>query len=717
MTGKLPTRLSLVAALIATVLLATSATAQVEDHQDIVYPELREFTIPTPEIFDLPNGMKIFLLEDHELPLIRASARIRTGSVYEPDDKVGLAQLAGAVQRTGGTRGSRTMSGDELDDFLEARAASIETSIGNTVGFASMDCLREDFDDVFAVFRDVLRYPAFSEDKLEIAKAQTKAGIARRNDNVGGIVGREFSRLIYGLDSPLSRLTEYATVAAVERGDLEAWHAKYYHPNNIYLGVTGDFDSKSMKKKIRAVFADWPLGEASELAPVAYEQEMKPGTYFIEKTDVTQANIQLGHLGMVVADDPDYFAVRVMNQVLGGSFASRLFTTIRSDMGLAYNVGGSISASYIYPGVASFGLSTKSETMAQSVDALYDVLRGMHTDPVTEDEIDRAKDAILNSFIFNYASTGQVLSQQMLYSYYGLPLDFLDSFRSKVESVTREDVMRVAKKYLHPDKMTLLVVGKPEDFDRPMDTFGEFQVVDITIPSPEVELAAVEQTEEGAAAGRALLDAVVAALGGSGEPASAIKSSEDVVVSMQGQTMAISRDVVIVYPDRVYAAIQTPMGQQVVVMDGDEGFMAMGGQSRPAQSGQIEQQRKNLAHEIFYVLRYHDAENVEAIAAGEEEVEGTSCSVLAVTFKGEASRWCVDDGGRVLKAAFESQHPFTQTPGLFEVVFSDYRDVDGRLVPHKRVTSVDGAPLFDATLKSFEVDPVIDPALFEKPAA
>ncbi|MDH3746379.1 MAG: insulinase family protein, partial [Acidobacteriota bacterium] len=451
--------------------------------------------------------------------------------------------------------------------------------------------------------------------------------------------------------------------------------------------------------------------------PVPYKSEMKAGVFFIEKSDVTQANIQVGHLGMLVADDPDYFSIQVMNEILGGSFASRLFQYVRTDKGLAYGVGGSVGASYRYPGIARFSLQTKSETMGEAVDALFHVLRGMHTDPVTEDEISRAKDSILNSFIFNYASTGQILGQQMLYTYYGLPLDFLDSFRSKVESVTREDIARVAKKYLHPDQMTLLVVGKAEAFDRPMDTFGEVQVVDITIPSPEIQLAAVEATEEGAAAGRELFATVVAALGGSNEPAEALKTVEETVVNMQGQTMAISQESLIVYPDRVYAAVSTPMGEQVMVVDGDEGFMAMGGQSRPVPAEQIERQLKNFAHDLQYVLRYSDAEDLEAVSAGEEEVAGTHCSILALTFNGEASRWWVDGEGRVLKAAYQSNHPFTQAPGLFEVLFSDYREVEGRLVPHKQVTSVDGTQLLETTLKTFEVNPAVDATLFEKPAA
>ena len=177
-----PRRATSTAATLAVVALsALAATAQVDDHRQIEYPELADFSIPEPEVYRLDNGLTVFLLEDHELPLLQITARVRTGSLWEPAEKVGLAGLMGAVQRTGGTR---SMTGDEIDDFLEARAASVETSVSEAVGFASMDCLAEDVDEVLPVFVEVLRHPVFDAEKLEIAKVQVNASIARRNDSV-----------------------------------------------------------------------------------------------------------------------------------------------------------------------------------------------------------------------------------------------------------------------------------------------------------------------------------------------------------------------------------------------------------------------------------------------------------------------------------------------------------------------------------------------------
>lgn len=709
--ARLVTGLLLAAAALA---LAPPAPAQVDDYRQIDYPELAEFEIPRPEVYELDNGMRIFLLEDHELPLVQVIARIRTGSLWEPAEKTGLAAIAGTVQRTGGTR---SMNGDEIDDFLEARAASVETSIGSAVGFASMNCLVQDFDDVLPVFHEVLRYPEFSEDKIELAKVQANSGISRRNDNVLGITSREFQRLIYGPDSPLARNTEYATVAAITRQDLLDWHARFYHPNNIYLGVVGDFDSAAMKRRLEEAFGDWERGPEPEAPVVEFRTEEQAGVYFIEKSDVTQANIRMGHLG-ITYDNPDYFAVVVMNEVLGGGFSARLFSRIRSQKGLAYSVGGGVRAGFDFPGVTSFGMQTKSETMGEAVDALYEEVRGMVSEPVTEAELERAKDSILNSFIFNYASREQVLGQQMLFSYYGLPLDFLETYRENIEQVERKDVMRVAEKYLHPDRATLLVVGRAEDFDRPLSSFGEVQEVDITIPPPPVAVPAAEVTEESLDAGGRILADMVAAIGGSApESLAAFRTRDEVVVTMQGQSLVLEQEALFVLPDRMHAVVRLPQGEQTVVVDGAQGFTSMAGQSRPLPAEQVTKQLDSLRRNLLVLARYGAAGEVEAVAVGEDEVDGTACRSVEVALEGAVSRLCVDVDGRVLRQSFQGEHPFTAAPGSFEVRYSDYREVGGFQVPHRQQVRIDGVDFSVSTRQEAEINPDVDPALFVKPAA
>lgn len=459
-------------------ILPAPSPAQVTDWRLIQKPELKPFTPQQPKRIVLPNGMVVMLQEDHELPLISGFARIRGGSRDEPAEKAGLVQIYGQVWRTGGTK-ART--GDELDDYLEARAATVETNGGLDSTGISFSCLKEDFADVFAIFVEVLRQPMFREDKIALAKDQLNTGIARRNDDPMGIAAREARRLGYGPDSPYARNIEYATVAAVTRDDLVEWHRTYVHPNNIVLGIVGDFDSKAMEATLRKALAAWPKGPAAKKKPEIPISDPKPGIYFIPKDDVNQSNIRMVHLG-VTRDNPDYYALEVMNEVFGGSFSARLFSNIRARKGLAYAVGGGVGSNFDYPGLFQISMGTKSESTAAAIDALFEEIDNLHKQPVTEAELVRAKESILNSFIFRFDSKQKVLTEKMLYEFYGYPLDFLERYRPSIEKVTAEDVARVARKYVHRDKIALLVVGKEADFDRPLSSFGEVRKIDITIP-------------------------------------------------------------------------------------------------------------------------------------------------------------------------------------------------------------------------------------------
>lgn len=227
---------------------------QARQYSRLQYPKLGDIKIPDVEKVTLPNGMRLFLLEDHELPLINISARIRVGSVYEAADKIGLAAITGAVMRTGGTT---SKTGDQIDEELEQIAASVETGIGLNSGYASVSVLKDDIDTGLAILADVLTNPAFREDKIELAKIMHRSSIARRNDEVSQIAGREFNKLIYGPNNVYARNTEYATINNISRDDLIAFHKKFYHPNNVMLAVCGDFDTKEMVKKIEQAFKKW----------------------------------------------------------------------------------------------------------------------------------------------------------------------------------------------------------------------------------------------------------------------------------------------------------------------------------------------------------------------------------------------------------------------------------------------------------------------------
>ena len=445
--------------------------------QQIPIPPLPRWTAAQPKRIELANGMIIFLQEDHELPLISGQATIRGGSQSEPANKVGMLDIYGDVWRTGGTS---KMTGDQMDDFLEVRAAKLETDDHKESTTIAFDCLKGDFDDVFRLFLELLRDPAFRQDKIELAQNEMNTNIARRNDSSQGIADREAAKLVYGKNSPYARSPEFATVAAVTRDDLLAWFKQHVAPNNIIFGIVGDFNSAEMEKRLRTAFEGWPRGPQAAKPDIPLTPA-KPGLYAVDKPDVNQSQIRFVTLG-IERSNPDYFAVQVMNHVLSGGFASRLMADLRTKRGLAYSVGGGLGAGWDHRGMFWLTIATKSASTVDAIEGMREDLAKFKADPPTPEELKFAKDAILNSFIFRFDTPAKVLHERMTYEFHGYPLDFLEKFRAGIEKVTAADVNRVVQKYVHPEQFAVLVVGNTSQFGKPLAPLGPVTKIDISIP-------------------------------------------------------------------------------------------------------------------------------------------------------------------------------------------------------------------------------------------
>src|SRR6202167_274453 len=562
--------LSIILAAAAVFMPLPKTAAQATNWQQIPVPTLPAFHPQQPKRIELSNGMVIFLQDDQELPLIDGSARIRGGSSNEPAGKIGLVDIFGEVWRTGGTK---TQTGDQLDDFLEVRAAKVETGGGPDSTTISLSCLKGDFDDVFAVFADLLRNPEFRADNLDLAQKQADDSISRRNDEIGGIAARESAKLAYGADNPYAREPEYSTIAAITRQDLLDWHKAYVHPDSIILGISGDFDSGVMEAKLRAAFESWPKG------PIARKDEPKGGIqfqpathgyYLIQKEDVNQSSIHMVALG-TTRNNPDYYAIAVFNEAFGGGFSARLFNDIRTKRGLAYNVGGGIGTNFGHPGILQFVVGTKSQSTIESVQALDENIANLGKNPITDEEIKQAKDAILNAFIFRLDSPDKVLAERMTYEFYGYPADWLDKYPVEIQKVTATDANRVAAKYLHRDQLAVLVVGNTKEFDKPLSALGAVKEIDITIPPPP---GGKEEKEEDSAKptasneeGKALAAKVVAAMGGEAKLATikAVKAELTLTQKMPQGDLPMQMESIIVYPDHLHAQMQTPNGVVKIV--------------------------------------------------------------------------------------------------------------------------------------------------------
>ena len=454
--------------LLAVTILSLSACAAPQktvDPRTMTFSKLA-FEIPKRERVVLKNGMVVYLLEDHELPLVSMTAYVNTGSIYEPAEKAGLAGLTGAVMRSGGTRETPP---EKLDAELEFMASAIESSIGADVGNVSLSCLKKNLDPTLSLFADVVMHPAFREDRVALAKNQTIEALRRQNDDAKGVADRELRKALYP-NHPLGRYPTIASVKSITRDDMAAFHKRYFHPNNMMLAVAGDFDRKELLAKLEKDFAGWEKEAVDFPAVPQVQQDIKPEV-LLAKKEINQSVIRMGHLG-IDKNNPDLYAIRVMDYILGGGFTSRLTTEVRSNQGLAYNVDSYFDVGRRFPGIFLAETETKSASTVKAATLMRDIIAGMTKAPVTDDELKLAKDAIINSFIFAFARTDAVVNQQLRLEYYGYPAGYLENYRDNIAKVTKEDVLRVAQKYLHPEEMVLMVVGNEKQFDKPLATLG-----------------------------------------------------------------------------------------------------------------------------------------------------------------------------------------------------------------------------------------------------
>jgi zinc protease len=452
--------------------VATAAVAgDIPDPRTLTFPPLK-FVLPQTERIVLDNGMVVHMLEDHELPQVSISALIGTGGVYEPEAKTGLAALTGAVMRTGGTSSTTP---EKMDDELEFMASSIESGIGLDAGFLSMSTLTRNLDRTLQLFAQVLTEPSFREDKVELARKLSMESLRRQNDDPKAVADRELAKAVYR-GTPLGRVPTFASTAAITRKDMIAFHRKYYHPDNVIMSVAGDFNPREMVLLLNRVFAGWkrtPVKFPEIKAPVA---EFRPEVLHVSK-DVNQSVIRMGHMG-IDKDNPDMYAIRVMDYILGSSgFNSRLMSEVRNAQGLAYNVESSFDIGRRYLGSFTAETETKAQSTAKTIGIMEEIIAGMMKEPVSDQELDLAKDSIINSFIFAFTSPAVVANQKARLEYYRYPAGYLDNYRDNIARVTREDVLRVAKKYLHPEALKLVVVGDAKLFDKPLSSFGRVEEI------------------------------------------------------------------------------------------------------------------------------------------------------------------------------------------------------------------------------------------------
>ena len=464
----------LIISILLPALSACAAEMALGDPRQMTFKTV-EFTPPDADRVVLKNGMVVYLLEDHELPLVSMTATIRTGSWLDPAEKIGLASLTGSIMRSGGGGG---LSAERVDEDLEQFAGAVGISIGRLSGSASLDVLSKDLKRGLQIFAGLIRTPAFEPARVELAKLQTIEGIRRRQDNPGSIAGREFVKLLYGANHPSARESSIESITRITRDDLAAFHRKTIHPNGMMLGVTGDFDKSAILALLREVFGDWEKGEVPVLtiADVPQSQTPKPVVRFVNK-DTSQTHLRIGHLS-IKEQDPDYVALAIANDILGGSsFRSRLFNDVRTKRGLAYSVGSRLNSGVHDQGIWLMRAETKLPSTQEVTARFVANMERMRTELVTDSELAEAKEAYVNSFVFSFASSSAIVGRLMELEYDGLPKDFLQQLRARVVALTKEEILAAAKKHFNPERLTIVAVGSGEALPKLLSGFGEVKEI------------------------------------------------------------------------------------------------------------------------------------------------------------------------------------------------------------------------------------------------
>jgi zinc protease len=685
--------LSLMLCLVASAQTEVRRAVVLPSYKDLKYPPLPPLKVPAPTEITLSNGMKVMLLEDHELPLISGAALIRTGNLFDPPSKKGLAGLTGEVLRSGGTK-ART--GDQIDQDLENVAASIESQIGESSGTLSFSCLKENTDQVLALFRDLLSSPEFRQDKVDLSKTQSRSEISRRNDDAGGISEREFADIVYGRNTPYGWSIEYVDIDNIQRDDLVRFYQRYYFPANMTLEVIGDFSTADMQSKLEQVLGSWKYSQPAVPAFPKVEDKTRPGIYLASKEDTTQTFFHVGELGGELRDK-DYPALEVAADILGGGFHSRLFQSVRTKHGWAYNISADWSANYDHPGTFVISGSTQSAHTVDTLKAIGEEIEKIRTTEVTDDELQTAKDTVLNGFVFNFDRPSKTINRLMIYQYYGYPKDFIFQYQKAIAAVTKADVLRVAQKYFQAKDLTYVAVGNPKDFGTPLASLGiKVEPIDLTIPEPKPEAAQADPAS--LAKGKALLARVQQALGGADKLA-AVKDLQfhaDLEVFTPGASMKVKQTNSFIAPSTVRQDNELPFMKQSVYSDGASGWIA----------GM--QGVQNLPPPVLKQIHGEAFRQIASLALSDRDSNRTvnqpSAGVLEISSKdGESVSITVDE-----KTGLPAKLAYQQTPAeggtAVEETFSDWRDVDGIRLPFQWSIMQGGKKFAGVTIQDYKIN-------------
>lgn len=675
------------------------------------YPELNPFKLPQIQKAATSNGIKLRLIKSEKLPLMNLTVLLKGGYAYDPPAKVGLASITAALLRIGGTK---ELGSEELDKFLDTNGITIFISEGDDYFRINLNCLKENFDTGISILAKILQSPAFDKEKLEEIKTKMSSAISRRNDTPSSIVDREFGKLIYGDNSPFAQSQEYEHLENISTTDIVKIYKTFFAADNMLVGVTGPMEINELQQLFEKHFGSWNTTAKIPPYPKVKEQIHDFKVAAVEKSNINQSYFSIGHLG-IKENIEDKAKIMVFNSIFSQGFASRLNARVRVKMGLTYGIYGGVITEYHYPGRTYFTTFTKTKSTLDAIKAIFDEIRTIRKELVSEKELKEAKDYFLNSHVFEYSSPGRILFRSLSNEFYGRPEDADEKLMEDVKKVTAENVREMAQKYLTPDKMVTLVVGNQEDIKEKagdLSQLGKIKKIDISIKPPPLKEKIPEAAPEMLQKGKEIITSLGNTTYKKYKQLKSLESHKDSNMTLGPRTIDIKSKTLIIFPDKLYneALIMGGMMKIESIINGKKGVRKQMGKTSPMAEEQIEQQ---MYGELFDIFDSIDKEKYKFQYLKEEKINNKTYDVIYI-FDSQ-NNWVKffinKETGLV-----EIEEKLSQLPGqsgTARTIKSDFKTIEGIPFAFQSKMYVKDKVVMETTTKQIKVNPKIDLSLFK----
>ncbi|MBC5993950.1 insulinase family protein [Pontibacter cellulosilyticus] len=642
------------------------------------------------EHFTLKNGLKVYVVENHKLPVVSMSLVLDRDPILE-GDKAGYVQAAGQMMRTGTTNRTK----DQFDEQVDF--------IGANLGFSSTgfnaSSLKKHLPTLVELTTDALLNPKFTQEELDKIKKQMKANLAQSKDNPDAIASRTRNMVLYGKDHPYGEIMTEQTVDNFTLQDIQNYYNTYYKPNIGYLAVVGDVTPKEMKKLLNKSLKNWKKGEVKDVKYDLPKQPAQTQVVVVDRPSAVQSVLMLTNPIDLKPGAEDAVAATLMNNILGGGMDARLFKNLRETHGYTYGAYSGVTNDEIL-GRFSANASVRNAVTDSAVVEFMNELNKMRNQRVSAEELRDAKAYVMGSYGRGLENPATVAVYAINTARYGLPEDYYANYLKKVEAVTAEDVQRVAQKYIQPDKMYILAVGNAGEVADKLKKFDKDGNIEYYSTTGEK----VDRAAMGVPAGltaETVLNNHIKAIGGKAN----IDKLKDVTITSNATIQGMPLTFVHQQKGNDHFAIQVLMNNnpmQRVIINGDKGKMEAPMQGMNKELTPEELKTQKLESNMFPSLQY-DKLGIKTKLTGMEKVDGKDAYAVEITLpNGQKSlHYFAKDSGLRLKEVNNLQGPqgvITQTK-----TYSDYKEVNGVKFPYVVETTI-GPQVIKAEVKNIEVN-------------